>query len=341
MEFKLNPDGSMSTGSNAGSAPGQGGAEAPPAAPLYVEPSLNQPTPTGRPPAGDLIKDVDTASFMKDVVEESMNVPVIVDFWAPWCGPCKTLGPALEKLVTQAGGLVKMAKVNVDENQEIAAQMRVQSIPAVFAFKQGQPVDGFTGAVPESQLKTFVEKLLDGAKPPLDAALDQAQAALDAGDGQTAGGIFRQIQMEDPGNPKAIGGMIRSAMAIEQLPLAREMADGLPDELKSKPQIAAAITALELAEMGEGSDGSEIAALQAASEANPADHQARFDYANALIGAGRNEAGLNELLEIVRRDRAWNEEAARQQVLKVFEALGPMDPVTQDGRRKLSTILFS
>jgi len=346
MEFKLNPDGSMSAGSgsagsgSAGSGGGQGGKTT---APLYVEPSLDQPAPGGQPtaPAGDLIKDVGMATFMQDVIEESKNVPVIVDFWAPWCGPCKTLGPALEKLVTQAGGLVKMAKVNVDENQEIAAQMRVQSIPAVFAFKQGQPVDGFTGAVPESQLKAFVEKLLDGAKPPIDAALEQAQAALDAGDGLAAGSMYREIQTQDPGNPVAIGGMIRSAMMIEQLPLAREMADGLPEELRKKPEIAAAVTALELAEMGEGTDDSETVALKAASEASPADHQARFDYANALIGSGRNEEGLDELLEIVRRDRAWNEEAARQQVLKVFEALGSNDPVTQDGRRKLSTILFS
>jgi putative thioredoxin len=338
MEFKLNPDGSMApTG-----APGQQA----PAAPsdqggLYVEPSLNDTPPAPPGAAGDVIKDTSTATFMQDVIEASAQVPVIVDFWAPWCEPCKTLGPALEKLVRNAGGLIKMVKINVDENQDIAAQMRVQSIPAVFAFKKGQPVDGFTGAVPESQLKSFITKLLDGAKTPLDAALDQAEQALDAGDGATAGAIFKQIQTQEPGHPRAIAGMIRAAMVMGEMDLAHEMASSLPPDLKAKPEIAGAISALELAELGGGGDDGELESLKSASEANPKDHQARFDYANALIGAGRNEEGLEALFEIIRMDRKWNEEAAREQVLKVFEALGPTDPVTQDGRRKLSTILFS
>jgi len=342
MEFKLNPDGSMAPSDGAGGASGATGKQ--PAGAqggLYVEPSLDDGHASAPAPAGELIKDSDTASFMKDVIEESAKVPVIVDFWAPWCGPCKQLGPALEKLVKHAGGLVKLVKVNVDENQDLAAQMRVQSIPAVYAFKNGQPVDGFTGAVPESQLKTFFDKLLDGAKAPLDAALDQAQEALDAGDGVTAGTIFKEIQTQDPGNPKAIAGMIRAAMMMGETDLAHEMATSLPDDLKAKQEISAAISALELAELGDGVDNGELDVLKSASEAAPADHQARFDYANALIGAGRNEEGLEELFEIIRQNRAWNDEAARQQVLKVFEALGPTDPATLDGRRTLSTILFS
>ena len=335
MEFKLNSDGSMAPAEGPAKAAGQAKQG------LYVEPSLNGESHPAPAPAGDLIKDGDTASFMKDVIEQSANVPVIVDFWAPWCGPCKQLGPALEKMVRHAGGLVRLVKINVDENQDIAAQMRIQSIPAVYAFKNGQPVDGFMGAVPESQLKTFFDKLLDGAKAPMDVALDQAQEALDAGDGATAGALFKEIQTQDPGNPKAIAGMIRAAMVMGETDLAYEMTDSLPDDLKSKQEIAAAISALELAELGDGVDEGELPSLKTTSEADPANHQARFDYANALIGAGRNEEGLEQLFEIIRQNRTWNEEAARQQVLKVFEALGPTDPVTLDGRRKLSTILFS
>jgi len=327
MERKLNPDGPGSPPS----AAGQGG--------LYVEPSIHDVP--GPAPAGDLVKHGDMASFKQDVVDESASVPVIVDFWAPWCGPCKQLGPALEALVKQAGGLVKMVKINVDENQPLAQQMRVQSIPAVFAFKNGQPVDGFTGVVPESQLKVFVDKLLDGAKGPIDAALEQADAALDAGDGATAGSIYKQVQEHEPGNPKAIAGMIRAAMAIGDMALAQEMASNLPDDLRSQQEIAAAISALELAGLGGGADEGEVEKLRLASEARPDDHQARFDYASALIGGGRNEQGLDELFEIIRRNRTWNDDAARQQVLKVFEALGPTDPLTLGGRRKLSTILFS
>jgi len=331
MEFKMNPDGTM--------APQSTDAPDPAAQPgIYMEPSADTAIPA---PAADgpLVKDVTIATFMVDVIEESKQRPVIVDFWAPWCGPCKTIGPILEKLVNNAGGLVKLAKINVDENQEIAAQMRVQSIPAVFAFKDGQPVDGFTGAVPESQIKGFIEKLLGDAKPPIEAALEQAKAALDAGDGQAASDLYRQIQGHDPENMEALGGVIRSAMAMGDLTMAREIVDGLDDAYRQKPEIASAVSALELAEMGE--NAGDLGEFEAALAANENDHQARFDLACALSAGGRNQDAVDHLLELIRRDRTWNEEAGRVQLLKVFEALGPTDPVVTDGRRRLSSVLFS
>lgn len=333
MEFKMNPDGTM--------APQQadGGAQAPAGGQqgVYMEPSLDAPAPSSG--GGSDIQDVGTATFMVDVVEESMHRPVIVDFWAPWCGPCKTIGPVLEKLVKNAGGLLKLAKVNVDENQEIAAQMRVQSIPAVFAFSQGKPVDGFTGAVPESQIKAFIEKLLGDAKPPIEAALEQAKTALDAGDGQTASDIYRQVQAHDPENMEALGGVIRSAMAMGDLAAAQEIVESLDEAYKKKPEIASAISAMELA--GLGDSGADLSVFEAALSANENDHQARYDLASGLCAKGRNQEAVDHLLELIRRDRKWNDEAGRAQLLKVFEALGSGDPVVVDGRKRLSSILFS
>lgn len=329
MNIKLNPDGTLATGD----------AQAQPAGPQQVIMDGGASPAAAATAPGDIIKDSDTANFMADVVEASMQVPVIVDFWAPWCGPCKQLGPMLEKLVTQAGGMVKMVKVNVDENQEIAAQLRVQSIPMVFAFKDGRPVDAFSGAVPESQIKTFIDKLLDGAKPPIDAALDEAQAMLDDGEAAMALQLYRQIQAEDPANDRAIAGVIRASLAVGELDAVREIIEALPAELASKTEVAAAISAFQLSE--ETEETGDAAELQAQVDSNPDDHQARYDLAVALFGAGNNEDAVEQLIELIRRDRAWNDEAGRKQLLKIFEALGPTDEVTVNGRRQLSSVLFS
>jgi putative thioredoxin len=288
---------------------------------------------------GDLIKDSDTENFAADVIDMSAKVPVIVDFWAPWCGPCKTLGPSLEKVVRHAAGLVRLVKINIDENQQLATQLRVQSIPTVYAFKDGRPVDAFQGAVPESEVKRFVDRLTDGAKPPLDEAIDQAGAALAAGDVEAALGVYSQVLEQEPENAAAAAGIIRCAIALGDAAQARQMIDGMPDAVRATPEVAAAIAALDLAE--EGETPADVTALQARLAADENDHQARFDLAVALYGGDDPDAAIEQLLELVRRDREWNEEAARLQLVKIFDALGPTHPSTVAGRRGLSTILFS
>ena len=335
----MNPDGSM-VPENSGDAdkdkktPAEGTAQIIPGAPGPAE----QPAPPG-----ELIMDSSTANFMVDVIEASMTVPIIVDFWAPWCGPCKQLGPALEKLVLAAAGLVRLVKINVDENQELSAQMRIQSIPAVYAFKGGQPVDGFSGALPESQLKAFIDKLTDGAKSPVDDALEQAQVALDASDPKTAGAAFAQVVAENPENPIALAGTIRAALADNDPARAKNIIDSLAPELLAKSEIAAAVAQLDLAQQSE--ESGDIQDLRAKLDDNENDHQSRLDLATALYGQGlngdNNEAAINELLELFRRDPKWNHEAARKQLIKIFEALGAADPLVVEGRRKLSTLLFS
>ncbi|MDE0408466.1 MAG: thioredoxin [Alphaproteobacteria bacterium] len=286
-------------------------------------------------------KDATTQSFAADVIEASQQTPVIVDFWAPWCGPCKQLAPILEKTVRDAGGKVALVKINIDENPEIAQQLRIQSIPAVFAFDKGQPVDGFMGAQPESQIKRFVERLVGPMGPsPLEQALEQAKDALDAGDFASASNIYGQILRQVPGEAAAIAGLVRCLVGAGDLQEARELVDGLDDDALKNADVESAVSALTLAEQAGEADG-DTAELQARLAQDAGDHQARFDLAMAYHGAGRNEQAIDELIEIIRRDREWNEQAARQQLLKLFEALGHTDPLTVAGRRKLSSILFS
>jgi putative thioredoxin len=302
-----------------------------------------EPLISGGPAAtapADLIKDGSTATFMADVVEASKQVPVIVDFWATWCGPCKQLSPALEKAVSAARGAVKLVKIDVDQNQDLAAQFRVQSIPSVFAFKDGQPVDGFAGALPESQIKDFIKRLTGETGPsPVDQALEQAQAAYDTGDFGAAGNLYMQVLQEDPASTTAVAGVIRCAVASGQLEQAREILGQLPEEALKDAEIAAAKTALDLAEAGQSAG--DTAGLEAQVAANANDHQARFDLAAALFGGGEEEAAIDHLLEIVGRDRQWQDDGARKRLVEIFEALGPAHPATVAGRRKLSAMLFA
>jgi len=299
--------------------------------------------PRGNGAAANVIKDASTATFMQDVIDASMQTPVIVDFWAPWCGPCKQLTPILEKVVTKAGGAVKMVKVNIDENQEIAQQLRIQSIPAVFAFSGGRPVDGFAGALPESQVKQFVDRLLKSAGTPADdpiaEALEIAEEQFKAGAFGEARNIYEQIAEHDPEHLPARAGLARCFIAEGKLKQAREVLDKIPEDKRSDAAVSAARSALELGEKA-GKAG-DLRSLEEKLKANPTDPQVRYDTALALYAAGDKARAIDELVEIVRRNRAWNEEAARKQLIQFFDALGPADPLTLAGRRKLSSVLFS
>ena len=297
-----------------------------------------------RPADGDAVKDSNMATFVADVIQASMKVPVVVDFWAPWCGPCRQLGPLIEKIVRGTGGKVRLVKVNIDEpqNQPLAQQLRIQSIPAVYAFSKGQPVDGFVGALPESQIKQFVERLTGDrlAPDPLQQLLEHGKAALAENNPEAAIQAFSAALEQDPGVPAALAGLARAYLAQGELDIAREVLDQAPPELAKDSEMAAARTALTLAEEAAAASG-HLSELEAKVAADADDHQARFDLALAQVGAGQREAAVDNLLAMVRRDRTWNDAAARKQLVKLFEAFGPADPLTIDARRRLSSILFS
>ena len=306
---------------------------------------LGQPAAASAPPA-DVIKDSDTAHFMADVIEASQTSPVVVDFWAPWCGPCKQLTPTIEKVIKGTRGAVKLVKINVDENQQLAAQLRIQSIPTVFGFAGGRPVDGFAGALPESQVKAFVDRLLAAAggaaaqESPIADALNQAKALSEAGDSKRAAALYSQIMAAEPENVAAIAGLARAQIANGELDKARDTLAKVPDAGKNDAEVAAVKAALDLAEKSKGA-GSNLAELEVRLAVDPNDLQARFDRALALYGMGRREEAIDELLAILKKNREWNDQAARKQLVQFFEAQGPKDPLTLSGRRKLSSILFS
>lgn len=293
------------------------------------------------PAKGQWIKDTSEASFMADVVDASQEVPVIVDFWAPWCGPCKTLGPALEAAVTAAKGKVRMVKINVDENQQIAAQLRIQSIPTVYAFFQGRPVDAFQGALPPSELKKFVDKLvaLVGEDEGLTAALDEAEAMLAEGAALDATEVFAAVLAEEPENARALGGLARAQIAAGGLDQAEALLNNAPAGIAKAQEIEAARAQLALAR--QATNAGPVEDLRAVLEGNPADHQARFDLAQALHAKGDVAGAIDELLELFRRDREWNEGAAKTQLFTIFEALKPNDPLAVKGRRRLSSMIFA
>lgn len=295
-------------------------------------------------PAADLIKDATEASFMADVVEASQTTPIIVDFWAPWCGPCKTLGPQLEAAVTAAKGAVKMVKINVDEAQGIAGQLQIQSIPTVYAFYQGQPIDGFQGAVPQSEIIAFVDRVVKagGGEAPSDTLNDAVEAAeemLTDGQAEDAAQTFAAILGEDPMHAGAYGGMVRAHIALGDLDHAEGLLNGAPIEISKAPELEAAHAQLELAR--QAADAGPVGDLTAAVEADADDHQARFDLAQALYANGDAQGAVDHLLELFKRDREWNEAAAKAQMFTIFDAMKPNDPVALNGRRKLSSMIFA
>ena len=296
----------------------------------------------GQAVSGDgLVRDSSTRTFMADVIEASRQVPVVVDFWAPWCGPCKQLGPLIEKLVREMKGAVRLVKINVDENQQLAAQMRIQSIPAVFAFVNGQPVDGFMGALPESELRTFLKRIAGngGMAEEIAAAIADARASLDADDVDKAAQIYAAVLEADAENVDALAGLARCEIAKGNLESAEAILARVPADKAGHAEAAGARAAIELA--ANPGDLGEIARLSETVADNPDDYQSRFDLAIALNSAGRREEALEHLLHIVRHQRDWNDEAARKQIITFFEAWGPTDELTLAGRRKLSAILFA
>jgi putative thioredoxin len=287
-----------------------------------------------------LIKDTATQTFVKDVIEESKRQPVLVDFWAPWCGPCKQLTPVLEKAINAAKGKVKLAKMNIDEHPTIPGQLGIQSIPAVIAFSNGQPVDGFMGALPESQIVAFLERLTKGKIAPDDQdILKAADAALAEGDAAAAAQLYAQLLQQDEKNVPALAGLTRCYVETGTLEQAKQTLALVPEAKRAEAPVAAARAALEVAEQAKSLGP--ITELEERVRANPLDHQARFDLAIALNAKGKREEAAQHLLEIVRRDRKWNDDGARKQLVQFFEAWGFADPAAVEGRKKLSSVLFA
>lgn len=289
-----------------------------------------------------LIKDVNEDTFMDDVIEASKTSPIVVDFWAPWCGPCKTLGPALEAEVKATNGKIKMVKVDIDQNQNLASQMRIQSIPAVFAFVDGQPIDGFMGAKAPSELKSFVEKLLENVKDDggdLSEAIAVADEMLEAGEYDDAAETFEAILGEDPERSPAFVGLFKAKMGAKKIDEAQKMLEEIPTALVNKPEILALQAQIDLTNQTEGLG--EINDLREALKNDLDNHQIRFDLALALFTAGETNDAIQELLTIFRKDQEWNDDAARQQLFKFFDILGGDDPITLSGRRQLASMLFA
>jgi putative thioredoxin len=286
--------------------------------------------------------DVNMDNFMAEVIDGSAKMPIVVQFWAPWCGPCKQLGPLLEKVVAAAKGKVKMVRINIDENQQIAQQMRVQSVPTVYGFFNGQPVDGFAGAQPESTLKQFIDKLVvaGGSGPDIAAMVEAANSLLETQDYDNAMAQYHEIMAADPESPDGLAGMIRCMVGIKDIDGAREIVDQLDDEFRDKPAMVIAIDSLELAEKAAGAAGG-LAQARAAVDADPNDLAARQELALALFATGEQAESMEQLLESIRIDRAWNDAAARMQLLEFFKTLGPANRDVMAARRKLSTLLFA
>ncbi|MCA6111451.1 thioredoxin [Bradyrhizobium cenepequi] len=295
------------------------------------------------PQAGDLIKETTTQTFVKDVIEESKRQPVLIDFWAPWCGPCRQLTPILEKAVTNARGRVKLVKMNIDEHPSIPGQMGIQSIPAVIAFVGGQPADGFMGAIPESQVNAFIERLTKGVpaagEPNIAEILKEAEAVLAEGDAAAAAQIYAEVLGIDATNIAALAGLAKCYVTTGAVDQAKQTLGMVPESKRNDPAVTAVQAAIDLAEQAQSVGP--VGELEQKVAANPLDHQARFDLATALNAMGKRSEATGQLLEIVKRDRNWNDDGARKQLIQFFEAWGGADEATVEGRKRLSTILFS